>query len=58
MSSNTLIISVAAGTAVGVVLVAVGVWKASNKCSAPTEPLTEVISMAVVEPVNANKRIK
>mmetsp|Transcript_22578 Transcript_22578/g.53531 ORF Transcript_22578/g.53531 Transcript_22578/m.53531 type:complete len:126 (+) Transcript_22578:1097-1474(+) len=56
--SNTVIIGAAAGAAAGVVLVAFGAWKASKKCNAPTEPLTEVVSAGVLEQGSAKDRIE
>eukprot|EP00961_Rhodomonas_salina_P045920 616559-Rhodomonas_salina.1 len=56
--SNTIVIGAAAGAAVCVVLVAFGAWKASKKCNAPTEPLTEVVSTGVVEPEPVSEKAR
>jgi len=44
-NSNTVMVGAAAGAAVGVVLVALGAWKAAKQCRAPAEPVSEVVSM-------------
>ena len=59
--SSSMIIGAAAGAAAGVVLMAFGAWKASTRCKAPAEPLSEVVSVkarGVAEPVSEKARIE